>query len=172
MQRARILAEPSLVCISGERAAMLAGGEVPIVQAVAAAGQAQQSVVFEPFGLRINFIPVLMESGAINLEVSPEERVPSSQNGLQLNGSGTTIPSFTTRKAQTIVDMRPGQELFIGGLITSNNGRELTKLPLIGEIPVIGSIYRSKAFAKNESELVIAVRPEIILPGTPGQLKL
>ena len=171
-QRARILSEPSLVCISGERAAFLAGGEIPILQAIAAAGQAQQSVVFEPFGLRINFIPVLMENGALTIEISPEERIPSTQNQLNVPGSSTFIPSFITRKAQTTVEMKPGQELFIGGLITSNNGRELTKLPLIGEVPVIGAMYRSKAFAKNESELVVAIRPEIILPGTPGQLKL
>lgn len=172
MNRARVLSEPSLVCISGERAAFLAGGEIPILQAVAAAGQAQQSVVFEPFGLRLNFIPILMENGAINLEVSPEERIPSLANGLNVPGSATVIPSFITRKAQTIVEMKPGQELFIGGLVSTNNGRELIKLPIIGEVPVLGAMYRSKAFAKNESELVIAVRPEIILPGTPGQLKL
>lgn len=171
-QRARILSEPSLVCISGERAAFLAGGEIPILQALAAAGQAQQSVVFEPFGLRINFIPVLMENGALTIEISPEERIPSTQNQLNVPGSTTFIPSFITRKAQTTVEMKPGQELFIGGLITTNSGRELTKLPLIGEVPVIGAMYRSKAFAKNESELVVAIRPEIILPGTPGQLKL
>lgn len=171
-QRARILSEPSLVCISGERAAFLAGGEIPILQAVAAAGQAQQSVVFEPFGLRINFIPVLMENGSLTIEVSPEERIPSTQNQISVPGSTTLIPSFITRKAQTTVEMKPGQELFIGGLITSNNGRELTKLPVFGEIPVLGAMYRSKAFAKNESELVVALRPEIILPGTPGQLKL
>jgi Flp pilus assembly secretin CpaC len=171
-QRARILSEPSLVCISGERAAFLAGGEIPILQAVAAAGQAQQSVVFEPFGLRINFIPVLMENGALTIEVSPEERIPSTQNQISVPGSTTLIPSFITRKAQTTVEMKPGQELFIGGLITSNNGRELTKLPVFGEIPVLGAMYRSKAFAKNESELVVAIRPEIILPGTAGQLKL
>ncbi|MBZ0189132.1 MAG: hypothetical protein K8F91_23005, partial [Candidatus Obscuribacterales bacterium] len=63
-------------------------------------------------------------------------------------------------------------ELFVGGLITSNNGREINKMPIISEIPVLGAIYRSKAFSKNESELVIAIRPEVILPGTPGQLKL
>jgi len=174
LNRARLLAEPSLVCVSGERSAFLAGGEIPILQAVAAAGQAQQSVVFEPFGLRINFIPVLMENGSINLQVSPEERIPviGQSFNIQIPGSSTAIPAFTTRKAQTIVEMKPGQELFIGGMITSNNGRSLIKLPIIGEVPVLGALYRSKAFAKNESELVIAVRPEVILPGTPGQLKL
>ncbi|MCW5822657.1 MAG: pilus assembly protein N-terminal domain-containing protein [Cyanobacteria bacterium TGS_CYA1] len=173
-QRARILSEPSLVVLSGERAAFLAGGEIPIVQAVAAAGQSQQSVVFEPFGLRLNFIPVLMENGSINIQISPEERIPTTQVGFTFNIplSTTVIPGFITRKAQTIVEMKPGQELFIGGLVTSNNGRDLVKLPIIGEIPVLGAIYRSKAFAKNESELVVAIRPEVILPGTPGQLKL
>lgn len=173
-QRARILSEPSLVVLSGERASFLAGGEIPIVQAVAAAGQSQQSVVFEPFGLRLNFIPVLMENGSINIQISPEERIPTTQVGFTFNIplSTTVIPGFITRKAQTIVEMKPGQELFIGGLVTSNNGRDLVKLPIIGEIPVLGAIYRSKAFAKNESELVVAIRPEVILPGTPGQLKL
>lgn len=173
-QRARILSEPSLVVLSGERAAFLAGGEIPIVQAVAAAGQAQQSIVFEPFGLRLNFIPVLMENGSINIQISPEERIPTTQAGFTFNipGSLSTIPGFITRKAQTIVEMKPGQELFIGGLVTSNNGRDMVKLPIIGEVPVLGAIYRSKAFAKNESELVVAIRPEVILPGTPGQLKL
>jgi Flp pilus assembly secretin CpaC len=170
--RARVLAEPTLVTISGERAAFLAGGEIPIIQSIATAGASQQSVTFEPFGLRINMIPILMENGSLNLEVSPEERIPSFQFGLNVPGSTTVIPGFTTRKAQTIVEMKPGQELFIAGLITANSGRELDKIPILGEIPVLGALYRSKAFSKNESELVVAIRPEIILPGTPGQLKL
>jgi Flp pilus assembly secretin CpaC len=171
-QRARILSEPTIVTISGERASLLAGGEIPILQSIATAGTAQQSVSFEPFGLRLNMIPVLMENGSLNIEVSPEERIPSFQFGLNMAGSTTTIPGFTTRKSQTIVEMKPGQELFISGLITANSGRELDKIPILGEVPVLGALYRSKAFSKNESELVVSIRPEIILPGTPGQLKL
>jgi pilus assembly protein CpaC len=171
-QRARILAEPTLVTISGERASFLAGGEIPILQSIATAGAAQQSVTFEPFGLRLNMIPVLLENGSLNIEVAPEERIVSTQNQLNIPGSSTFVPGFTTRKTQTIVEMRPGQELFISGLISTNNGREITKTPVIGEVPVLGALYRSKAFSKNESELVVAIRPEIILPGTPGQLKL
>jgi pilus assembly protein CpaC len=171
-QRARILAEPTLVTISGERASFLAGGEIPILQSIATAGAAQQSVTFEPFGMRINMIPVLLENGTLNIEVSPEERIVSTQNQLNIPGSSTFVPGFTTRKSQTIVEMKPGQELFIAGLVSSNNGREITKTPVLGEVPVLGALYRSKAFSKNESELVVAIRPEIILPGTPGQLKL
>lgn len=172
--RARILTEPTLVTISGERAAFLAGGEIPILQSIATAGTSQFSVTFEPFGIRLNMIPVLMENGNINLEVSPEERLISNQTGLGLTfvGGQGTIPAFTTRKAQTIVEMKPGQELFISGLISANTGRQINKTPVLGEVPVLGALYRSKAFTKNESELVVAVRPEIILPGTPGQLKL
>jgi Flp pilus assembly secretin CpaC len=169
--RSRVLAEPTLVTISGERASFLAGGEIPIVQSLATAGTAQQSVVFEPFGLRLNMIPVLQENGTINLEVAPEERIRSDAGGLNLVGVGF-IPGFITRKMQTIVELKPGQELFISGLVTANSGRELNKTPLLGEVPVLGALYRSKAFSKNESELVVAVRPEIILPGTPGQLRL
>lgn len=170
--RARILAEPSLVTISGERASFLAGGEIPILQAAAAAGAAQQSVVFEPFGLRLNCIPVLLENGSICLQVSPEERFIAAAGGLQLPGLISIVPAFTTRKAQTMVELKPGQELFIAGLITANSGRDIVKTPILGEVPVLGALYRSKAFSKNESELVVAIRPEVILPGTPGQLKL
>jgi len=170
--RARILAEPTLVTISGERAAFLAGGEIPVIESSAAAGTTGQSVVFEPFGLRLNIIPVLMENGNINLEISPEERLVSNVISFQPSSLMTAIPGFTTRKAQTIVEMKPGQELFIAGLITSNNGRDIIKTPVLGEVPVLGALYRSKAFNKNESELVVAIRPEIILPGSPGQLKL
>ncbi|MFN8657588.1 MAG: hypothetical protein U0105_14695 [Candidatus Obscuribacterales bacterium] len=171
--RARVLSEPTLVTISGERAAFLAGGEIPILQSIATAGTAAQSVVFEPFGMRLNMIPVLLENGTINLQISPEERLLDRSNALNLFGGGTSaIPAFVTRRTQTTVELKPGQELFISGLVTSNHGRELTKTPIIGEVPVLGALYRSKAFAKNESELVVAVRPEVILPGTPGQLKL
>ena len=172
--RARILTEPTLVTISGERASFLAGGEIPILQAIATAGTSQFSVTFEPFGIRLNMIPVLMENGNINLEVAPEERLISNQPGLGLTFTGGqgSIPAFTTRKAQTIVEMKPGQELFISGLISANTGRQVNKTPVLGEVPVLGALYRSKAFTKNESELVVSVRPEVILPGTPGQLKL
>lgn len=170
--RARVLAEPTLVTISGERASFLAGGEIPVPQSAPQQGASAQTVAFEPFGLRLNMIPVLMENGNINIEVSPEERILSLTNQLLFVGSSTPIPGFTTRKTQTIVEMKPGQELFISGLVSANSGRELTKTPLIGEVPVLGALYRSKAFNKNESELIVAVRPEIILPGNPGQMKL
>jgi Flp pilus assembly secretin CpaC len=172
-RRARVLAEPTLVTLSGERASFLAGGEIPILQAVAAGGTAQQSVVFEPFGMRINMIPVLQENGIINLEISPEERIIANNLAFSLFANGTgVVPGFTTRKTQTIVELKPGQELYIAGLVSTNIGREVAKLPIFGEVPVLGALYRSKAFNKNESELVVSVRPEIILPGTPGQLKL
>jgi Flp pilus assembly secretin CpaC len=171
-RRARVLAEPTLVTISGERAAFLAGGEIPIVQAIATAGTALQSVTFEPFGLRLNMIPILQENGTINLQISPEERILANELGFTNGAAASFIPGFTTRKTQTIVELKPGQELYLSGLVTSNTGRELNKTPILGEVPVLGALYRSKAFNKNESELVVAVRPEIILPGTPGQLKL
>ena len=168
--RARVLAEPTLVTLSGERAAFLAGGEIPITQQIATAGSALTSITFEPFGLRLNMIPILQENGTINLEISPEERILAPN--LAFNFNGSTIPGFTTRKTQTIVELKPGQELFLAGLVTATTGRQLSKTPLLGEVPVLGALYRSKAFSKDESELVVAVRPEIILPGTPGQLKL
>lgn len=175
--RARVLAEPTLVTISGERASFLAGGEIPILQSIATAGTAAQSVVFEPYGLRINMIPVLLENGTINLQVSPEERLLDRVNAFVLPAQAagavpSVIPAFVTRKCQTTVELKPGQELFISGLVSQNSGRQTQKTPILGEVPVLGALYRSKAFAKNESELIIAVRPEVILPGSPGQLKI
>lgn len=172
LTRARALAEPTLVTISGERASFLAGGEIPILQTVATAGQPQFSVTFEPFGLRINMIPVLMDNGSLSIEIAPEERLISLPLGFNFPGTVGIIPGFVTRKTQTMVEMKPGQELFLSGLVTSANGRQLFKTPIYGEIPVLGALNRSKSFTKNESELVISIRPEIILPGTPGQLKL
>jgi Flp pilus assembly secretin CpaC len=175
--RSRILAEPTLVTISGERASFLAGGEIPILQSIATAGTAAQSIVFEPYGLRLNIIPVLLENGTINLQISPEERLLDHANAFTLpnqvaGGSPSSVPAFTTRKSQTTVELRPGQELFISGLVSQNSGRSLQKTPLMGEVPVLGALYRSKAFAKNETELIVSVRPEVVLPGTPGQLKI
>src|SRR6185437_2291112 len=109
--RARVLAEPTLVTISGERASFLVGGEVPILSSIATAGTAAQSVTFEPCGLRLNMVPVLEENGAINLQVSPEERLLNSSIGFNVPGSSTIVPGFTTRRTQTTVEMRPGQEL-------------------------------------------------------------
>jgi Flp pilus assembly secretin CpaC len=170
--RASVLAEPTLVTVSGERAAFLCGGEIPILQSIATAGTAAQSVTFEPFGMRLNIIPVLQENGSINVQVAPEERLINPSIGFNVPGSTTNIPGFITRRTQTTVELRPGQELFIAGLVSANHGRELNKTPILGELPVLGALYRSKAFNKNESELVVSIRPEIILPGTPGQLKL
>lgn len=170
--RARVLAEPTLVTVSGERAAFLCGGEIPILQSIATAGTAAQSVTFEPFGMRLNMIPVLQENGSINLQIAPEERLLNASIGFNVPGSSSIIPGFITRRTQTTVELRPGQELFIAGLVSANHGREVNKTPILGELPVLGALYRSKAFNKNESELVVSVRPEIILPGTPGQLKL
>lgn len=174
MSRARILAQPTLSCLSGERAAFLAGGEIPIIQQLAVAGAALPSIQYEPFGLRLDFIPMLMENGTINLQVSPEERILDTSIGFNPPGTSTStvIPGFTTRRSQTIVELKPGQELFIAGMVSASAGRQIIKTPIIGEVPVLGALYRSKAFNKNESELVVAVRPEIILPGTPGSLKL
>lgn len=175
--RARVLAEPTLVTISGERASFLAGGEIPILQSIATAGTAAQSIVFEPYGLRLNMIPILLENGTINLQVSPEERLLDRVNAFTLpaqaaGAAPSVVPAFVTRKCQTTVELKPGQELFISGLVSQNSGRSMQKTPLLGEVPVLGALYRSKAFAKNESELIIAVRPEVILPGSPGQLKI
>lgn len=170
--RARVLAEPTLVTVSGERAAFLCGGEIPILQSIATAGTAAQSITFEPFGMRLNMVPILQENGSLNIQIAPEERLLSNALGFNVPQSTTNIPGFITRRMQTTVEMRPGQELFLCGLVSANHGREVNKTPILGELPVLGALYRSKAFNKNESELVVSIRPEIILPGTPGQLKL
>lgn len=166
---AKSLASPTLIAASGASASFLVGGEFPypVVQGGTAGTAAAITIQFKPFGVRLDFTPTLNDLGSINLRISPEVSALDFTNSVTI--SGTTIPSLTTRRASTIVDLKSGQSLAIGGLIQSMDRKSLTKFPVLGDIPVLGAIFRSTKFIRDETDLIIFVTPEIAKPFAPGQ---
>lgn len=152
-----ILAEPNLTAISGEKASFLAGGEfpIPIAQALG-----QTSVQFRRFGASLEFQPTVLSNNLINIHVRPEVSELTPANGVELNG--ISIPGLTTRSADTVVELASGQSFAIGGLIRKNFATNIGNLPGLGDIPVLGALFRSSAFQKEETELVIIVTPYIV----------
>lgn len=154
---ANILAEPNLVALSGQKASFLAGGEFPyaVVGAVGAVG-----LEWKEFGVRLNFTPTLKKSGLIGLHVVPEVSSLDFTNALTIQGS--IVPAIRSRRAETTVELKDGDTLAISGLIQSEESKNVSKVPLLGDIPILGSLFRSSTFRKGESELVIFVTPKLI----------
>ncbi|MBV9834773.1 MAG: type II and III secretion system protein family protein [Alphaproteobacteria bacterium] len=156
-----ILAEPNLVALSGETASFLAGGEFPVVTT---SGVNQVTVNYKQFGVSLAFTPTIYGDGRINLRVRPEVSQLSTQGQVVLNGF--TIPALTTRRAETTVELGSGQSFMIGGLINNTSTQDVQKLPGLGDIPILGALFRSDAFQRNETELVILVTPYIVKPSS------
>ena len=160
-----ILAEPNLTAISGETASFLAGGEFPIV---VPQGNQVVTIEFKPFGVALAFTPVVLNNGRISLRVRPEVSQLSTQGAVVINGF--SIPALTTRRAETTVELGSGQSFAIGGLLQNNITDTLRKLPGLGELPVLGPLFRSDQFARNDSELVIFVTPDLVRPVSERKL--
>lgn len=156
------LARPNLIAASGVTANFIVGGEfpVPIVTANTAV------IEFKPFGIRLGFTPTLNDFGSINLKITPEVSDLDFENAVVF--SGFRIPALRTRRASTIVDLKPGQSLAIGGLISSDDRKSISKFPILGDIPVLGALFRSTNFTRNETDLIILVTPEIVKPLEPA----
>jgi pilus assembly protein CpaC len=154
-----ILAEPNLSAVSGEPASFLAGGEfpVPVPQ-----GNNTITIDFKKFGVSLNFVATIAEGNRINLHVQPEVSQLSTTGSIQV--SGITVPALTTRRAETTVELSSGQSFAIAGLLQNNITQNLDKFPWLGDVPMLGSLFRSTAFQHNESELVIIVTPYIVRP--------
>lgn len=156
---ARRLANPKLVSTSGVEANFVAGGEIPITTAVAASnGGVTSGTGYRDYGVRLNFIPEVLENDLIGLRIRPEVSDVDTANSV--NGN----PAFTSRKADTTVILRDGQSYAIAGLLQANNERNIEQLPWLGDIPVIGTLFRSARFKKRESDLVIVVTPKLVEP--------
>jgi pilus assembly protein CpaC len=162
-QVARRLAEPNLVALSGETANFLAGGEFPFpVQN----NMGQISVDFKRYGVGLAFTPTVLGDGLINLKIIPEVSQLDPTNTVQI---GTvSIPSLIVRRANTTVELRDGQSFAIGGLLQNNNQTQQQQLPWIGDVPVLGTLFRSALYQKNETDLVIIVTPHLVRPTRPG----
>ncbi|MGA8144042.1 MAG: pilus assembly protein N-terminal domain-containing protein [Candidatus Acidiferrales bacterium] len=166
-----ILAEPNLLTASGKDASFLAGGEFPfpIVQGTTGGGFAGITVQFKEFGVRLNFTPTLMPNGLIHLHVKPEVSALDFTNALNI--SGFLIPALSTRRVESEMDLRDGQSFAIAGLVDNRDTEQLSKIPFIGDIPVLGKLFTSRSINKTKDELLVMVTPRIVQPIQTDQKK-
>jgi pilus assembly protein CpaC len=154
-----VLAEPNLTALSGETASFLAGGEFPIPVAT---DNNDITIEFKEFGIQLAFTPTVLSGNRISLRVRPEVSELSQDGSIEING--LTIPALKTRRAETTVELGSGQSFAIGGLLSSDVQNAVSKTPGIGDLPVLGTLFRSTAFRRNETELVIIVTPYLVRP--------
>src|SRR5262249_37095986 len=159
------LAEPNLVAESGKEASFLAGGEFPIPVAQGGTGNLAITVQFKEFGVRLNFTPTVT-GNRIHLKVKPEVSSLDFANSVSLNGF--RIPALSTRRTETETELGNGQTFAIAGLLNNNMTQTLQKIPGIGDIPVLGALFKSKAAQKNRTELVVMITPEILSNNSGG----
>src|ERR1700692_988751 len=165
----RTLAEPNLTAISGESATFISGGEFPIPTGVTcqsttggAIGQCVQTVTFKKFGISLNFTPVVLTEGRISLRVMTEVSEVSTENSLTGGAGGTTIPSIKTRRAETTLEIPSGGSLAMAGLIQEQTKQAVNGLPGPAQLPVLGSLFRSRDFVNSQTELMVLVTPYVV----------
>ena len=154
-----VLAEPNLTALSGETASFLAGGEFPIP---IDSDEDGLEIEFKEFGISLAFTPTVLSSNRISLRVRPEVSDLSEKGAITING--LTIPALATRRAETTVELGSGQSFAIGGLLSTDIENAISKYPGIGDVPVLGALFRSTRFRSNETELVILVTPYLVRP--------
>ncbi|MBI0328828.1 type II and III secretion system protein family protein [Burkholderia plantarii] len=170
---ARILAQPTLVALSGQSANFLAGGEipVPVPQALGTV-----SIEWKPYGIGLTVAPTVLGPNRIALKVAPEASQLDFVNAITING--VTVPALTTRRADTTVELGDGESYVIGGLVDRETTSNLSKVPFLGDLPIIGAFFKSLSYQQNDKELVIIVTPHLVspiaagttLPSAPGEL--
>jgi len=160
----RALAEPNLIAMNGQEASFLAGGEfpVPVVQNGGSGNGATVSIVFKEYGVRLNFKPTILDEDHIRLELEPEVSTLDFANGVKFNGF--LIPGLRTRRAKTGVELRDGQSFALAGLLDNSETRSISKVPGLGNLPVLGNLFKSTSFQKNESELMFIVTAQVVKP--------
>ena len=159
------LAEPNLVAESGKEASFLAGGEFPIPIAQGSGANIGISVQFKEFGVRLTFTPTVIGE-RVHLKVRPEVSVLDFNNAVVF--SGFRIPALTTRRTETELELANGQTFAIAGLMNNSMTQTLSKVPGIGDIPILGYLFRSKAARKDQTELVVMITPQILEQGSFG----
>lgn len=165
---ARRLAEPNLTTLSGQKASFLAGGEFPVP---IDGGDGSVTVEFKQFGVRLDFTPVLLDDGLINLQIQPEVSEIDQSASIRLREGGVAVPGLSVRRANTTVELRDGQSFAIAGLLQTVNAKTADQVPWLGDVPILGTLFRSSSFQKKESDLVIIVTPRVARPvGTKQQL--
>ncbi len=163
-----VLAEPNLVAVSGETASFLAGGEFPIPVPQGGSASGAITIEFRQFGIRLNFTPVVQAHQRIRLRVRPEVSQTDFSNAVQLQGF--VVPGLTQRNAETTVELGNGQTIAIAGLLSEEVRGIASRIPGLGDVPVLGALFRSVRYQRSQSELVILVTPEIVSAMDPHQV--
>ena len=186
MERAgilRLLSEPNLTALSGETANFLAGGEFPVPSGTDDSGNVR--IDFKQFGVGLGFTPVVLSEGRISLKVSSEVSELTSEGALTMPGNtfrnqsgdiisvpGMTIPGLRVRRAETTVELGSGESFMIAGLLNNRSIGAIDKIPGLGDIPVLGTLFKSDSFRRGETELVIVVTPYLVQPVSANEIKL
>jgi pilus assembly protein CpaC len=161
------LANPNLTALAGETGTFLAGGEIPIP---ISQGLGAVSVEFKQYGVSLAYTPTVMSDGRISLRVRPEVSQLTTDGAVTING--TTIPALSTRRAETTVELGSGQSFMIAGLLQNNHNNAIDKTPGAGDLPVLGALFRSNSWLRNESELVIVITPYLVKPVNANDIVL
>jgi pilus assembly protein CpaC len=163
---ARSLAEPNLVALSGDTASFLAGGEYPIP---VSGSFGQISVDYKKYGVGLAFTPTVLGQSLINIKIEPEVSQIDTTHSIAV-ANGIAVPALIVRRASTTVELRDGQSFVIGGLLQTDNKNQIEQLPWLGSVPVLGALFSSKSFQKNETDLAIIVTPRLVRPARPGDV--
>jgi pilus assembly protein CpaC len=163
----RTLAKPNLIALSGKEAKFLSGGEFPYPVPTGTGGGTTVTIEFKPFGVQLIFTPVVREDQTISLRVAPEVSSLDFSQGLQQQGF--TIPVIRSSRAATSLDLKDGESFALAGLINNEVLQQVSKVPWLGDIPILGALFRSTSFLNRESELVFIVTPKIVKPFAPGE---
>jgi pilus assembly protein CpaC len=160
------LAEPNLVAQNGREASFLAGGEYPYPVVQGAAAAASVTIQFKEFGIRLSFTPTVLDGDTIHLKVKPEVSALDFTNAISFQGF--RVPSLTTRRADTEIELQDGQTFAIAGLLNNTVTEKMQKVPGIGDVPILGLLFKSRALQKQQTELVVMITPQILRRGSTG----
>jgi pilus assembly protein CpaC len=164
----KILAEPNIIAMSGQEGSFLAGGRIFIPVPQAGVGGTVITLEEREFGVGLRFTPTVLDGGRINLHVTPEvSELSATGTEISVSGSRSILPTITTRRASTTVQLRDGQSFAIGGLIKNNVTETMKALPVLGELPIIGALFRSSEFQNDKTELLFVVTPRLVKPLPP-----
>jgi pilus assembly protein CpaC len=167
----QILAEPNLLAMNGQKASFLAGGEFPFPVVQGGANVGAVTIQFRPFGVKLEFTAFIGQDNIIRLHVVPEVSTLDFANAVTI--SGFTVPALSTRRAETEIELKDGQSFGIAGLLDNRAQLQLSKVPGIGDIPILGNLFRSHSINRSNGELLVLVTPRVVDParmGTPSAL--
>ncbi|HYN86168.1 MAG TPA: pilus assembly protein N-terminal domain-containing protein [Pyrinomonadaceae bacterium] len=164
----RSLAEPNLIAMDGQQASFLAGGEFPVPVVQATSDKTSVTIVWKEYGVRLNFKPTIIDEDHIRLELEPEVSTIDFANGVKFEGF--LIPALRTRRAKTGVELRDGQSFALAGLLDNAEIQSFSKVPGLGDIPILGNLFKSKSFTKSETELMFIVTAQMVKPVSPDDI--